>query len=187
MDLSTWCYETDVLLLWLSPTKESQRRRAEVSEHIAELMKQTPALKGLSIALSGSFPTRVYLPDADIDLSFYLQDSGGTLPDDWVFLVNDSLVRQAAASVSRQEFEIRNVTFINGRVKVVNAFVGNLSVDISPSRPSALAAAWLVEQVKQRRQRLEPVIVVFVHTWLRWILIFSVPHNHYGIYFYLRF
>ena len=54
-------------------------------------------------------------------------------------------VRQT--SWGSQMLQIRNVTLINGRGKVVRCVVGNTAIDVFPSKPAAVCAVVLLEEV----------------------------------------
>lgn len=148
-------WETDVLLLWLQPTAHSEARRKAVIERVNSVLTQSSDLKDAGVFLTGSYPTKTYLPDADVDIALHLPpvaaDSSSSPSHSWVCAVNSALcqaaIEQTEADTSVDaSLHIRNVTFVNGRVKVVTCLVGNLAVDVSAARKPALAAALLVEE-----------------------------------------
>ena len=178
-------WEADLLCLWVAPCEESEARRRAISDHIRDVLVragvQKDAIRGV-----GSFPSKTYLPDADIDLTI-LGHPGDS--DEATFLVNSALCRTAvlhspmssagqptrpagaeqegtAVAPAPQEamLHVRNVTFIAGKVRVVTCVVGNLSVDVSVGKYSAVAAVALLERADEalgadalpplRRQRL---------------------------------
>ena len=167
-------WQADVLVLWLQPTTESEARREAVFGHVKAVLQRHPDLQDIPIFLDGSYSSKTYLPDSDIDVT--LGGNSSSL-DEWVHHSNVALCRAAMSPVefpagqdasegcapsdskrggscgakplgmhAAQSLQIRNVTFINGKVKVVTAVVGNLAVDVSAGRLGALAAAALLHE-----------------------------------------
>jgi hypothetical protein len=158
------CWQVDIALLWISPTFESECRRNAVFGFVRDVLLEHPNLRESRIMLTGSFAAKTYLPDSDIDVSIMFPVDDTVDRDEWVYMVNNALCRAAVKTCAHQsprvssvsvsppasmyqKHPIRNVTFVNGRVKVLNCIVGNISVDITPCAPcGSVAAAVLMEE-----------------------------------------
>jgi hypothetical protein len=113
-------WQVDVLLLWLQPTALSEARRAAALAHVQAALLSEPGLKDARAFLTGSYAAKTYLPDADVDLTLIFPQP--PIPDDWVHHVNAALCKAALRASPVEALQVRNVTFINGRVKVFRAF-----------------------------------------------------------------
>lgn len=175
-------WQCDVLLLWISPTEESEARRTMIFHFVAQILRSSPGLEKAEVLLTGSFAAKCYLPDSDIDLMLIMpkvsrSSSSLESDSDWVLLATNALCRAALASslapdsnggvkykrrppvdkIDNMEpvlgcetggpaLQIRNTSFINANVKVVNCVVENLAVDVSAGRPAAVAVTLLLEE-----------------------------------------
>ena len=76
-DLDHFSWQACVLVNWVQPTWDASERRQRVFQHVRSLLQQSPGLEDVSVLLTGSFPLKTYLPDADIDITLLLPPSSG--------------------------------------------------------------------------------------------------------------
>ena len=90
-------WQSALLLLWMQPTSESEARRTNAANYVRSLIQQQPELAGARVLDTGSFASKTYLPDSDVDLTITLPCSSypGAYSDDWMLAVNHALCRAA--------------------------------------------------------------------------------------------
>lgn len=151
----------DALLSWVSPNVESERERLAVFGFVQSVVRRA---LGAQVFLTGSFPIKLYLPDADLDCSAFLargQEESWFLKLQAAFCVYASQGFQgsspsglpsrspasagAATAAGAGPFIVGSVTFVNAHVRVVRIIVNNLTVDVSANCVSAVATAAALE------------------------------------------
>lgn len=162
--------QVEALVRTLIPSRAAEERRRAVFDYVADLLEkrfeQCERLRTATCCATGSFLSKTYLPESDLDVtvlhagidhvvtddSVSSVSSRGTVEDcsedSWVMVVNEALCRSALQKRTDggRGFEIRNVTFVNARTAVVNCLVLNIPVDVTANQMSGVAAQLLLEE-----------------------------------------
>ena len=148
----------DQLIRWIGPTNESETQRNRIIAYIEHISEKP-------ILATGSYPLKTYLPDGDIDASLIAQDK------DWHLHVVDALCRAALdPSQHATGCVVRNVTFINAEVKVVQCTVNNVSIDLTANQMGAVAAVSLLNEMDKRvgRSHLFKRSLLLIKAWCKY-------------------
>uniref|UniRef100_A0A2P2MG29 Uncharacterized protein MANES_07G140200 n=1 Tax=Rhizophora mucronata TaxID=61149 RepID=A0A2P2MG29_RHIMU len=90
----------------------------------------------------GSVPLKTYLPDGDIDLTaFTFKNMEEDLARDVCYILK--------AAEQDPQFQVKNVQYIQAKVKIVKFSIKNISVDISFNQIGGICALCFLEQVDQ--------------------------------------
>jgi len=125
----------------ISPVRLAEDRRRAVC---AFVKAQVEAVVQNPVAVVGSFASKVYLPDSDIDLTAFVHPRQGT---NWVNELVSALVKRGIEDNSRDDapYQIRNVTFVNAETKLVKCVINNIQVDITDNKfNNVLACSFLL-------------------------------------------
>eukprot|EP00948_MAST-09A_sp_MAST-9A-sp1_P002541 g2541.t1 len=95
---------------------------------------------------TGSFSTSTYLPNGDIDICTFVNADSHK---DWYLKLQSALstTSQKKSGGSNPNYIVRNVSFINARVKLVKCQVNNVKVDISANHSEAMLATALINTI----------------------------------------
>jgi hypothetical protein len=155
----------------IMPSIPSEEKRNKVISFIRHIVKEC---LGCDVYLTGSYPTKTYLPDGDIDMTACICHSQ---EDNWYSILLDAICKTIHKSktstnsttdivdtkdsssdinISRNSnnnlaenvcgLVVRNATFVNAEVKVIKCVVDNINVDISAKQFNALSTVRLVEE-----------------------------------------
>lgn len=97
----------------------------------------------------GSFPLRTYLPESDLDIVLFTRSNEAGGKDIEVILaVFNALCREIALAEEDRSvrFKIRNVEFINARIKLSKCCINNIGVDITVNQVGSLATLVFLEE-----------------------------------------
>lgn len=156
------CDRIDKLIQWLGPTEESEKQRHLVVSYVRVLVQQslinTSAADAIQVFPTGSFPLKTYLPNADIDVSIVYPTTSEEEESEWFLAVVQALCKAATLSPAAQakhfpeasRCSVRNVTFINAEIKVVQCTINNLAVDLTCNQVSAFVAIQLQDAFNKR-------------------------------------
>lgn len=138
----------------IMPSKEAEEKRDKVVNFISKLVGTS---LGIEVFQTGSFPTKTYLPNSDLDMTVC---TGSMLGDEWFRKLHDALLACSRSServsdISEEannsnQLVVRNTMWINADVKLIKCVIDNISVDITAGQFPALATAQLVEMVSRR-------------------------------------
>lgn len=152
----------DEVIESIQPTQESEKRYAAVYQYIVQLVKRS--VIG-DIACHGSYALKTYLPDADLDLTLFMQAGDES---DWANKIINTLLNLchhssnahndnknnksitsniSSISLSSSSMQVKSVTYVNGDVKLIKTQIGNYSIDISINQIGALSSCALFEYV----------------------------------------
>ncbi|KAM0822953.1 hypothetical protein ACQ4PT_071194 [Festuca glaucescens] len=127
------------VVLRLHPTEPAERRRHEIIDYAKRLVGTT---FGCEVHAYGSVPLRTYLPDGDVDVTILTNTSlDGTFIED---------VRRLLVSEARNDgaqFIIKNVGFIDAKVKLIKCVIDNVVVDISFNQIGGISTVTFLEEV----------------------------------------
>ncbi|KAJ9175995.1 hypothetical protein P3X46_014489 [Hevea brasiliensis] len=145
-------------ILWIiQPAMASEQKRKEVIDYIQRLIKGYCATEVFSF---GSVPLKTYLPDGDIDLTALIQQN-----------MEEDLAREVCNILKYKEqdpnSEVKNVQYIQAKVKIVKCCVKDISVDISFNKLAGLCALCFLEQVDQLigKDHLLKQSIILIKAW----------------------
>ena len=98
---------------------------------------------------AGSFPLRTYLPESDLDLVLFTRNNEDTGKDiEHILAIFNALCREIALAEDDRSvrFKIRNVEFINARIKLSKCYINNIGVDITVNQVGSLATLVFLEE-----------------------------------------
>ena len=187
------CCRVDELIQWLGPTKESEHTRAHICEYIHTVIQNAFSSSAVELYTTGSFPIKTYLPDGDLDASILFYHHPLRIPPpaqaEWYFCVLEALCKASSKNPTHSSSSssstnstsppskpavdpcyVRNVTFINAEVKVIQCTINNLSVDITANQVGAFAALHLLEEfdVRVGRRHLFKKSLILIKAWCQW-------------------
>ncbi|XP_023728880.1 uncharacterized protein LOC111876551 [Lactuca sativa] len=141
------------------PTLDSEDKRKDVIEYMQKLFRTS---LGVEVFTYGSVPLKTYLPDGDIDFTAIgAPDRGYTLPRDVLHLL------QAEEHNGNNEFEVKDVTYIDAEVKLVKCIVSGIVIDISFNQLGGLSTLCFLEQVDRQigKDHLFKRSIILIKTW----------------------
>ena len=158
--MQTMRTHVDALIECLQPSPSSEVCRKEVLVYLRELLVK----KGLEVYQNGSFAWKTYLPDSDVDVGvigvnndLYNSSARPRSPTQkdsaCLMAVNETLCfagceesdnsHHGEFDRGQKQHHVRNVSFVNGHVKVVKCVINNITVDVCRlSRPSLAAVSY---------------------------------------------
>jgi hypothetical protein len=158
--------EVDDLVLRLQPTAEAHARRQRVVEDVASIIYgNSPSNEesgDILVLISGSFASKTYLPDSDVDLVIFphSSDSGAhpkvapgsrhrraCSPQRSLGTPLQEVCAALTGAAADGQFAIRNVSYVAARTPLVSLVVGNVSVDVTVDQLGSVAAAALLEKL----------------------------------------
>lgn len=122
--------QIDYIVNIISPVRIAELRRLAVCSFVK---KQVENVVKYPVICVGSFATKLYLPDSDIDLTAFVDLQQGK---NWVNELVSTLVQKGLKD-DRQDaipFQIRNVTFVNAETKLVKCVINNIQVDVTDNK-----------------------------------------------------
>ncbi|CAN1297598.1 hypothetical protein LINPERPRIM_LOCUS23529 [Linum perenne] len=124
------------ILCSVQPALASEQKRHDVISYIMRLIKAHYSTEVFAV---GSVPLKTYLPDGDIDLTILSHQD-----------VEEELAKGVLEILQGHEhdsrFEIKNIQYIEAKVKILKLLVNNISVDISFNQMEGLSALCFLEQ-----------------------------------------
>mmetsp|Transcript_14628 Transcript_14628/g.22062 ORF Transcript_14628/g.22062 Transcript_14628/m.22062 type:complete len:1104 (-) Transcript_14628:253-3564(-) len=143
--------DVDVLIQAISPTEESNSQRRALINYISNIFRGSNV--GCYVAMGGSFPLRVYLPESDLDVvvltpqSFEEKDDLQEILQIFSCLCG-AIKENEKAQLLRdfEEHKIQSIEFVNARIRVVKCVVNKTSLDITANQRSSLASATFLEE-----------------------------------------
>ncbi|KAM0851866.1 hypothetical protein ACQ4PT_052146 [Festuca glaucescens] len=127
------------VVLRLHPTEPAERRRHEIIDYAKRLVGTT---FGCEVHAYGSVPLRTYLPDGDVDVTVLTNTS---LDSTFIEDVRHLLVSEAKNDDA--QFIIKNVGFIDAKVKLIKCVIDNVVVDISFNQIGGISTVFFLEKV----------------------------------------
>jgi hypothetical protein len=131
----------DSVILAVSPTNESVQNRYNVFLYVRELIAKT---LGAQLFPIGSYVTRTYLPDGDVDATAFVPKLGD---DSWFVKINEALCIAAFQGAKIPDVSVSNVSFVNTEIKMIRSMINGVSFDISTNQLPSLFADSLVERI----------------------------------------
>ncbi|KAI3749814.1 hypothetical protein L2E82_20430 [Cichorium intybus] len=157
-----WVAGEDPILQVLNcvyPTLDSEEKRNDVIEYMQKLIRSSV---GVEVFPYGSVPLKTYLPDGDIDFTAIgTPETGNTLPRDILELL------QAEEQFGNNEFEVKDVTFIDAEVKLVKCIVSGIVIDISFNQLGGLCTLCFLEQIDRHigNDHIFKRSIILIKTW----------------------
>ncbi|CAN1297608.1 hypothetical protein LINPERPRIM_LOCUS23529, partial [Linum perenne] len=117
-------------------------------------------LPSFQVFAVGSVPLKTYLPDGDIDLTILSHQD-----------VEEELAKGVLEILQGHEhdsrFEIKNIQYIEAKVKILKLLVNNISVDISFNQMEGLSALCFLEQIDQivGKNHLLKRSIILIKSW----------------------
>ena len=155
---------SDALSLALQPSFASAQNRFQVFKYVRDLICKTLHAQLFPI---GSFVTKTYLPDGDIDVTAFVPK---LTDDSWFVKINEAL---CLAAYQRNKgdsdgISVSNVSFVNTEIKMIRSMINGVSVDISTNQVQSLFADSLIERVDR--------FIGKNHLFKRSLLLLKVSH-----------
>uniref|UniRef100_A0A2P2MG45 Uncharacterized protein MANES_07G140200 n=1 Tax=Rhizophora mucronata TaxID=61149 RepID=A0A2P2MG45_RHIMU len=130
---------TGEILCTIEPVLASEQKRREVIDYIQRLIQ---GHFGTKVYPLGSVPLKTYLPHGDIDLTILTYEN-----------MEEDLARDVCfvlmCAEQYPQFQVKDVHYVQAKVKIVKCFVSNIPVDISFNQMAGLCALFFLEQVDQ--------------------------------------
>lgn len=131
----------------IKPTYETLENRHRVFLYVRELVARTV---GVQLFPIGSFVSRTFLPDADIDATAFVPKLAD---DSWFVKINEALCLAAFQGGKfgddYKEVSVSNVSFVNTEIKMIRSMINGVSVDISTNQLQSLSSDALIERVDE--------------------------------------
>ncbi|KAJ0435268.1 putative polynucleotide adenylyltransferase [Helianthus annuus] len=151
---------TAELIACIQPNQPSEERRNAVANYVQRLiMKCFPC----QVFTFGSVPLKTYLPDGDIDLTAFSNNSA--LKDSWATEVRDML--ETEEKNENAEFRVKEVQYIQAEVKIIKCLVENIVVDISFNQVGGLCTLCFLEEVDNliNQNHLFKRSIILIKAW----------------------
>lgn len=154
----------DELVAALIPTESNVQERQEVVDYARDIVSKSLGAQLFSV---GSFLSRTFLPEADVDLSAFMcpgQDEG------WFVRVNEAFCMCSMyEGIDTKRITVRNVSFVNAEVKIVKGMINNIEVDISSNQICALYAQGLVDLIDSfvKQSHLFKRSILLIKAWCK--------------------
>lgn len=140
----------DELVSALAPTKEAVDDRLAVYQYIRGIVSQ---FLGVEVAPVGSFVSRTFLLEGDLDLTVVMPRNMDT--NSWFVRLNEALCLAAMGAQNMKPNDrhnlmrmiVNSVSFINAEVKIVKTTINNIAIDISGNQIGSIYAQALIEKV----------------------------------------
>ncbi|KAM0851863.1 hypothetical protein ACQ4PT_052146 [Festuca glaucescens] len=147
------------VVLRLHPTEPAERRRHEIIDYAKRLVGTT---FGCEVHAYGSVPLRTYLPDGDVDVTVLTNTS---LDSTFIEDVRHLLVSEAKNDDA--QFIIKNVGFIDAKVKLIKCVIDNVVVDISFNQIGGISTVFFLEKVDREigKNHLFKRSVILIKAW----------------------
>ncbi|CAN1297601.1 hypothetical protein LINPERPRIM_LOCUS23529 [Linum perenne] len=145
------------ILCSVQPALASEQKRHDVISYIMRLIKAHYSTEVFAV---GSVPLKTYLPDGDIDLTILSHQD-----------VEEELAKGVLEILQGHEhdsrFEIKNIQYIEAKVKILKLLVNNISVDISFNQMEGLSALCFLEQIDQivGKNHLLKRSIILIKSW----------------------
>eukprot|EP00603_Paraphysomonas_imperforata_P008009 CAMPEP_0114422426 /NCGR_PEP_ID=MMETSP0103-20121206/5603_1 /TAXON_ID=37642 ORGANISM="Paraphysomonas imperforata, Strain PA2" /NCGR_SAMPLE_ID=MMETSP0103 /ASSEMBLY_ACC=CAM_ASM_000201 /LENGTH=1340 /DNA_ID=CAMNT_0001591009 /DNA_START=89 /DNA_END=4111 /DNA_ORIENTATION=+ len=163
--------ELQCLLNHVSPSYESDRRRRGLINYIQELFDAH--CHNYKLALGGSFPLQVYLPESDLDVTMLTENDDDLNSVMQIFsclcqaIKDNEKQNDLPFAVDNAEFKIQSIEFINARIKVVKCVINRMSLDITANQRNSLASATFLEEANRLigHDNLYKRSIILVKVW----------------------
>eukprot|EP00475_Leptophrys_vorax_P009862 TRINITY_DN1654_c0_g2_i2.p1 TRINITY_DN1654_c0_g2~~TRINITY_DN1654_c0_g2_i2.p1 ORF type:complete len:966 (-),score=231.44 TRINITY_DN1654_c0_g2_i2:1623-4520(-) len=171
--------EVEHIISFLQPSAESEAYRSSIIRYVDSVVKRN---LGAKIFSQGSFASKTYLPDSDMNVAaFFTHNHQRT----WIQRVIKSLLREdmpksssnsSLTSLNKEDlsapvenFVVRSATFIKTSHlgQIIKAQVEDLSLEISANQTHCLSAVALVEEVDRLvgRDHLFKRTIILTKAW----------------------
>jgi hypothetical protein len=180
--------DIDSVVACVSPVQIAEERRMSVCRFVQQ---QVEAVVQNPVIMVGSFGTKLYLPDSDIDLTAFVNPRQGK---QWVPELVSALVQRgmdddsSSGSTSSTSnggngngngstshgaaplHQVRNVTFVNAETKLVKCVINNVQVDVTDNKVNnVLAAAFVLAlDAAVGRDHLLSRSILLIKAWCRY-------------------
>jgi hypothetical protein len=140
----------DELISALAPTKEAIGDRLAVYQYIRGIVSQ---FLGVEVAPVGSFVSRTFLLEGDLDLTVIMPRNMDT--NSWFVRLNEALCLAAMGSQNLKPNDrhnlmrmiVNSVSFINAEVKIIKTTINNIAIDISGNQIGSIYAQEFIEKI----------------------------------------
>jgi hypothetical protein len=143
----------------IEPTPVAEKARCKVFRFVADTILEATGWESFAV---GSFASKTYTPDSDIDLTVAVPFA---LSSRWYATLSAALLgvafdQQEATEADKSSsglgddagglpFIVRSVTFINADVKLVRLVVNNITVDISANMSTSINAVRIIHEADE--------------------------------------
>ncbi|KAH0467188.1 hypothetical protein IEQ34_004426 [Dendrobium chrysotoxum] len=144
LDAKTWSKVEErgaELIACIQPNRQSEEHRNAVSNYVRTLIKKCFSCEVFTF---GSVPLKTYLPDADIDITVCSKSED--MKDTWASVVLKVLENEKRQS-KNAEFRVKEVNYIDAKVRVIQCLVENIVVYISFNQIGGLCTLNFLEEV----------------------------------------
>ncbi len=155
--------DTDWLIENIQPIPEANGMRQRILDFLNNLIRPKMPNHDAQLLMCGSTCTRTYLPDSDIDLTLLtssgnnnhmncLIDLSTTFIEEIFRRDRDSNVENswklssAGGESTEQDYPIRNVEFINARIKLLHCVVRNIGIDITVNQRGVVSSLLFIDE-----------------------------------------
>jgi hypothetical protein len=160
---------SDRVISSIQPNYESVKNRFQVFVYVRELIAKTV---GAQLFPVGSFVSRTFLPEGDIDATAFVPKLGD---DSWFVKINEALCIAAyqggkATTTGGDAVSVSNVSFVNTEIKMIRSMINGISVDISTNQLPSLFADSLLERIDGfvKRKHLFKRSLLLVKAWFNY-------------------
>lgn len=151
----------NVLYHILAPSDASINCRHQIIKYIRDELHSL--FPGFQIIPYGSFVTRIFLPDGDVDLAIIVgeNDSSDVLAQFYVHLKKIAALQEDAA------FKITNLSMINAEIPIIRLVINGIFIDISAARPTGLVTSLYIQLLNDAigRNNLLKRSVILIQAW----------------------
>ncbi|KAE8302576.1 Topoisomerase I-related protein [Giardia duodenalis] len=151
----------NVLYHILVPTEDSITCRYQIIKYIRD--KLHSLFPELQLIPYGSFVTRIFLPDGDIDLAIIVgeDDAADVLAQFYIYL------KEVAASHEDTPFKLTNLSKIQAEVPIIRLVINGVFIDISSARPVGLVTSLYLQLLNDAigRNNLLKRSVILIQAW----------------------
>ena len=151
----------NVLYHILAPSEDSISCRYQIIKYIRdELHSIFPELQLIPY---GSFVTRIFLPDGDVDLSIIVAEDDAND----VFSQFYTHLKEIASSQEHATFKITNLSKIQAEMSIIRLVINGIFIDISAARPTGLVTSLYIQLLNDSigRNNLLKRSVILVQAW----------------------
>jgi hypothetical protein len=153
---------SDRLISTIQPSYDSTESRHTVFLYVRDLIAKT---LGTQVFPIGSFVSRTFLPDGDIDATVFIPK---LVDDSWFVKLNEALCLAAFQGANNEGITVSNVSFINAEIKMIRSIINGVIVDISTNQLSSCFMDNLIERLDEfiGRNHLFKRSVLLLKAWL---------------------
>ena len=140
----------DYIIDSIGPNKQREEQRQKIFLDIKSIILQSLEVENKSYLINiipfGSFPSKMYISDSDIDISILIRNKDHSLYDyNYEFLSNTLL--KITNHLERTE-SVTNVSLIHADVKIIKCQIENIPIDISICNYVGLCKLYLLTNLE---------------------------------------